>query len=858
MQNVTYSQESLTLTYSSVAYTVNGTATSGIAPTTGYFRLSISGVGTTGDIYFDPANPGGAAASIQSALRSLTGDSGLTVTDTSNTTTSFTFQVVFSSSANVTDRPAIQFNSAGSGYTTVPMTLRAKLTNPNDTTLGLALQTEKDTTGTLSGEANGAMFSQFDADPSLQSTILTSDDVANANRDGQDATYYIDIDPSAVSGSFSLDVTIYDTLNHKITDTATITPVYLPNNGGIDATKTTSAIQAALKSLPNVGINWTTWLHPDNPTAETGPVDVLLVNNPTGAVGDFAQILGSDWDSDRARPQRPGPHLSDHLPGRAPRHAGHPGSPPTATPCAHATTATQQVLHFSTTTGYFSLSLVADQPTADISIGGLSTTNAAAALQTALAGLVGSSAVTVTAMQGSSTDFLVNFAVAEPTLMPGPPTGANLTAMKTLPTVVSAPSSPASHVVQELAGYAGTEQTDTSIAMTSSGSFVETWMEQPQTTAGYYSNPNIYFRTFQESTDTAGPLVTDFIDPTTGDHIQNGDTVTDQMYCLVVTFDSAMMASGTNSVTNPDNWSLLLNGSVLSDGISAIYYGMNEAADNPLFADLDAPATNKWQAVIVFNGQDAGSYLQDGNYQLVATTALRDAAGNALGETGFQPNGVQFSRSFNVVLPTGSETLVNTGITTGNQLTTAPNSQATASDANGDYVVAWSSATGQNLSFTLTNPTAGGSFRLGFTGPNGAQSTSDVYFDPNNLPQTAANIQAALSTIEAGTTVAYDAVDSSVSGGKFVFNVAFAASSPVLNRPLITKLRAEQWRGLAAFGNDECGGEHQRRRLCHAVRRQLECDRGRHQRTHGEPDGERGNSRFRRNRHENGRHEHVD
>ncbi len=310
------------------------------------------------------------------------------------------------------------------------------------------------------------------------------------------------------------------------------------------------------------------------------------------------------------------------------------------------------------------------------------------------------------------------------------------------------------------------------------------------TNDGSFSTTNLYFRTFQESTDTAGPLVTDFIDPYTGDRMQNGDTITDQMNYVVVTFDSAMMTSGTNSVTNLSNWALLLNGSLVTNAISTVYYGMNEAALNPLFASLHAPATNKWQAVIVFNGQGSNqggttaTYLQDGHYQLIATTALEDAAGNALARTGFTPNGVQFSRSFNVMLPTKGETLVNTGGTTGNQITTEPNTQATASDANGDYVVVWSSASGQNLSFALTNSSAGGYFRLVFNGTN----TGDIYFNPTNLATTAVNIQAALATIESGTTVGYDASNSNASTGSFVFDVTFAASSSVLNRPLITLL----------------------------------------------------------------------
>jgi len=78
----------------------------------------------------------------------------------------------------------------------------------------------------MRGEANGAMFSQFDASPGLQTTILSSDDVANSNRDGQNSRYLIDLDPEAVSGSFQVTVS-----TGGGAATATITPVYFPNGG---------------------------------------------------------------------------------------------------------------------------------------------------------------------------------------------------------------------------------------------------------------------------------------------------------------------------------------------------------------------------------------------------------------------------------------------------------------------------------------------------------------------------------------------------------------------------------------------------------------------------------------------------
>ncbi len=464
---------------------------------------------------------------------------------------------------------------------------------------------------------------------------------------------------------------------------------------------------------------------------------------------------------------------------------------------AAATTATQQIITFpSFTSGWLSLA-IGTSKSADFNISSSSSpTYIAGQLQSALQQIVpGTTVIWLAGNQTASNasypyNFQVTFPTAQAVITVGAPTDTTLTpALTPTPTVaLQGITSSTPDCICEIYGSPGTPQYGTSIAMTSSGSFVEVWNEAALTNDGSLSTTNLYFRTFQESTDTAGPLVTDFIDPYTGERMTNGETVTDQMQYLVVTFDSDMLTTGTNSVTNVNNWELLLNGTLLTDGISEIYYGMNEAADNPLFASLHATATNKWQAVIVLNGKGSNengtTYLQDGNYQLVATTALRDANGNVLGRTGFQTNGVQFSRSFNVVLPTDGETLVNTGSTTGNQITSEPNSQATASDANGDYVVVWSMPSGQNLSFTLTNPSAAGYFRFGFNNT----TTGDIYFDPNNLAQTAANMQSALGTIEAGTTVGYDASNSTASSGIFVFDVTFATASAVLNRPLITLL----------------------------------------------------------------------
>ena len=139
------------------------------------------------------------------------------------------------------------------------------------------------------------MFTQFDADPRLNpgTTVLSSDDIANAQRDGQNSTYYMDLTPYAVSGGFSVDLSVMtDTDSVKVT--IPITPVYYPNGGPVDPDKTIGAIQAALAAATNVGVNW--------PTGHNlGPVNVSLVWNPIfsdpkNISGDMADQLGTAWD----------------------------------------------------------------------------------------------------------------------------------------------------------------------------------------------------------------------------------------------------------------------------------------------------------------------------------------------------------------------------------------------------------------------------------------------------------------------------------------------------------------------------------------------------------------------------------
>ncbi|MGA2061003.1 MAG: hypothetical protein ABSG67_11015, partial [Thermoguttaceae bacterium] len=282
-------------------------------------------------------------------------------------------------------------------------------------------------------------------------------------------------------------------------------------------------------------------------------------------------------------------------------------------------------------------------------------------------------------------------------------------------------------IAVETAPSLGTLQEYASVAETPSGNTVVAWTQSDQYTNGTTQNStdynsdlsellgtSIHYRTYDESTDTAGPLATDFIE-TDGTRLINGGEVNQTMQYLTVSFDEPMMTTGSSSVTNPQNWALMKDGTVINGGISKIYYGLNMAsqlgqwsiqdpADYSQFASFqNAPASNKYEAVIILdgNGQAAGTpALSNGNYQVVALNSLRDVAGNPLGRTGYNINGNSFNRSFTISVPSGSESIVNT-TTAGAQTTSSNdpvmaedgNGQVVASDGNGDSVAVWTSNT---------------------------------------------------------------------------------------------------------------------------------------------------------------------
>jgi hypothetical protein len=260
---------------------------------------------------------------------------------------------------------------------------------------------------------------------------------------------------------------------------------------------------------------------------------------------------------------------------------------------------------------------------------------------------------------------------------------------------------------EERRGDAGTLQGYSSVAIQPNGSWVAVWNDNspqfssttrstafPLLTSGdnisqfpTLDTTTLNFQRYEESTDTVGPRLTEFMLPS-GSRLGAGGQLTQPIEFLVVSFDENMTTTGANSITDPRNWALLKDGTSISGGIRSIEFGMNKAADLGL-----GPRSNKWEAVLQFDGNGANSgitTLGDGNYEIVAKNSLRDRSGNPLGRRGLTPNGQTVSRQFSIAqLGTGEQQVNQTPA--GAQETQVESPKQVASDADGDYVSVWTS-----------------------------------------------------------------------------------------------------------------------------------------------------------------------
>ena len=229
-----------------------------------------------------------------------------------------------------------------------------------------------------------------------------------------------------------------------------------------------------------------------------------------------------------------------------------------------------------------------------------------------------------------------------------------------------------------------------SVAMTPDGDYVVVWSGK-----GSGDVEGVYARRYDEATDTAGPMLTDFLLPD-GTSISSSRQITQPVYAVVLSFDEALSDA---TATNIANYQLLRDGINVSGGITQAFYGLDMAYQLSGQYGLNAQRTNKYQVVLIVdaNGVSPGvTPLTDGQYQIVALNSIRDKAGNPL--LGFVQNlnGSAMSQIINVTVPTGQETLVSDGVNQSppaGQYTYATTADSVASDADGDYVAAWTDTT---------------------------------------------------------------------------------------------------------------------------------------------------------------------
>ena len=141
---------------------------------------------------------------------------------------------------------------------------------------------------------------------------------------------------------------------------------------------------------------------------------------------------------------------------------------------------------------------------------------------------------------GEAHDYPVSLSVAP---------GANSITLKlTAPPGGTAPPASLGGPLLEVEGNYGNPDIYPSIAMTSSGNFVMVWNQETYSTDNANLTYSLQYRTFQESTTTVGPLVTNWYEPSDGSSIEQtpGQTQPTQIAAagglqhLVVSFDQPM------------------------------------------------------------------------------------------------------------------------------------------------------------------------------------------------------------------------------------------------------------------------------------------------------------------------------
>ncbi|HYW81123.1 MAG TPA: hypothetical protein VE890_16190, partial [Thermoguttaceae bacterium] len=559
-----------------------------------------------------------------------------------------------------------------------------------------------DAAGLLRGEAWGALFSRWDADPQngVMNTLF-SDSVANAMRDGHNTRFFIALDESITGGDFTMRFyTSYLTDGVTGWEDATAAIDLINNTTMIDVYDTADNIENALQALNRTGVNW-----PEgNNTLNYGSVEVRPVDS-----FEIADRIGTPWDltllSDYLGTGLGGIQETDYVwevTFQGELHDNLYNTLYLAPNGNNLQTAEIQTLQFNVATdGWFSLD-TGGTASADILFDSTNPNGVANAIQAALDADFNDVQVAYIYDPLTTTfEFEVTFAGAsagadiDPVTLAAPQDANNTPALAGTMfsfEVVKGDNPPPPIIAEYSVGDEGTWQEEVSIGMEPDGDFVMVWTQRDRYTTLAESNTNVYFRTFNERTDTAGPMVTDLIAPS-GESVDQAATIQGPLQHVVLTFDEELaqydddtiawaiaerdlaiadglpidgtVAAILDSVTNVENYRLLRNGAEMPETIVRVEFGMSMAAELADTYGLNPIPSNKWEAVITFdaNGIDPGvEPLSSGLYTIetlapapdmqaaLSQSGIRDKSGVPLNHTGFAIGGLNVSRDFVVVV----------------------------------------------------------------------------------------------------------------------------------------------------------------------------------------------------------------
>ena len=305
----------------------------------------------------------------------------------------------------------------------------------------------------------------------------------------------------------------------------------------------------------------------------------------------------------------------------------------------------------------------------------------------------------------------------------------------TQPAPIPAASLPAFTVVGDYQGTVGTSQYDASLAMTPEGDITAVYTNQPLQTSGAVpldpdGNPtfqNIYYRRFDESTNTAGPRVVAWTSANGVDLLNPSGTATNvNSQYMVLTFDEPLTTGdptvNPDSVYNTANYQIYdSNGNILPKAVAHVDYGLSEVAWMSGNYGMDPIPSNKWEVILTIDGNSAvpgNRPLPDGTYTLkvlnavpassttAGQTGIRNIYGTPLNLTGYNSTGSDFTATITISSSSNpGSTAASPGLaardtpinsTLGGQQTepavgTQNDLKGTAFDQNGNYVIVWDS-----------------------------------------------------------------------------------------------------------------------------------------------------------------------